>query len=150
MRLWLSVLGRIAKRLGHGCSLTDLIGADNSAAAEDLLNTVRATLATAVRKDSELLRANMINIYIYIYSEIGASSRSKVPLPQRSAQSAAAFPPLDVAPQLVSGLAASPSGDVAPATVALWRRVTDPPTHVQGLPEPSDLAVDRQCCSTWD
>ena len=41
MRLWLSVLGRIAKRLGHGCSLTDLIGADNTAAAEDLLNTVR-------------------------------------------------------------------------------------------------------------
>lgn len=48
MRLWLSVLGRIAKRLGHGCSLTDLIGADNTAAAEDLLNTVRATLAAAV------------------------------------------------------------------------------------------------------
>jgi len=41
MRLWLSVLGRIAKRLWHGCSLTDLIGADNTAAAEDLLNTVR-------------------------------------------------------------------------------------------------------------
>ena len=41
MRLWLSVLGRITKRLGHGCSLTDLIGADNTAAAEDLLNTVR-------------------------------------------------------------------------------------------------------------
>eukprot|EP00434_Breviolum_minutum_P024319 symbB.v1.2.021476.t1/scaffold1792.1/size124732/11 len=50
MRLWLSVLGRIAKRLGHGCSLTDLIGAaGESTAAEDLLLTVGATLATTAR-----------------------------------------------------------------------------------------------------
>lgn len=49
MRLWLSVLGRIAKRLGHGCSLTDLIGAADNAAAEDLLHTAGATLSAAVR-----------------------------------------------------------------------------------------------------
>ena len=58
MRLWLSVLGRIAKRLGHGCSLTDLIGAaGESTAAEDLLLTVGATLATTARRGGSRLQA---------------------------------------------------------------------------------------------
>lgn len=58
MRLWLSVLGRIAKRLGHGCSLTDLIGAaGESTAAEDLLLTVGATLARTARRGGSRLQA---------------------------------------------------------------------------------------------
>ena len=50
MRLWLSVLARIAKRLGHGCSLRDLIGGEEAGiAAEELLLTVGATLAATAR-----------------------------------------------------------------------------------------------------
>lgn len=52
------MLGRITKRLGHGCSLTDLIGrgrvGEASSAAEDLLLAVGETLtATARRTEGE-------------------------------------------------------------------------------------------------
>lgn len=53
MRLWLTMLGRITKRLGHGCSLTDLIGrgrvGEASSAAEDLLLAVGETLTATAR-----------------------------------------------------------------------------------------------------
>ena len=52
------VSARIAKRLGHGCSLPDLIGAaGESTAAEDLLLTVGATLATTARRGGSRLQA---------------------------------------------------------------------------------------------
>ncbi|CAJ1327971.1 unnamed protein product [Effrenium voratum] len=47
MRLWLCCLSRIVKRLGHGCSLADLLG--DAVAAEDLLMTVGSTIAAAAR-----------------------------------------------------------------------------------------------------
>ncbi|CAE7230607.1 unnamed protein product, partial [Symbiodinium pilosum] len=52
MRLWLSVLCRVARRLGHGCFLAELLGApgvSGAPAAEDLISVFCATLAAAAR-----------------------------------------------------------------------------------------------------
>lgn len=50
MRLWLSFLGRIAKRLGHGCFLTELLGGGDAVpAAEGLISAFCATIAASAR-----------------------------------------------------------------------------------------------------